>query len=121
VGTAAQNGQYRYRTNFRLGYDYNLWGAGLTWLHLPSIRNASAATAPTTTLEGADAYDLFNLDAHWNVTSTVAVRFGVDNLLDKSPNIYGANPGLTQALGSTLANYYDVLGRRYYAGVKITL
>jgi outer membrane receptor protein involved in Fe transport len=121
VGTLAQNGQYRYRTNFRLGYDYNLWGTGLTWLHLPSIKNAAAATAPTTTLQGAGAYDLFNLDAHWNVTSAISLRIGVDNLLDKAPEVVGANVGLTQALGSTVPNYYDVLGRRYYAGVKVTL
>ena len=46
---------------------------------------------------------------------------GVDNVMDKDPEVVGANPGLTQALGSTSPNYYDVLGRRFYVGVKLTL
>jgi len=118
--TLAQNGQFKYRTNLNLGYAVGPWGFGLTWQHLPSVKNAAAATAPATTLGGAGAYDLFDMNAHWDLSSMVSLRFGIDNLLDADPEIVGRNPGVTNALGSTSPNYYDVLGRRFYGGVKLT-
>jgi outer membrane receptor protein involved in Fe transport len=46
------------------------------------------------------------------------VRFGIDNLLNKQPLSIGANPGVTDAANQTNPGFYDVLGRRYYVGVK---
>jgi outer membrane receptor protein involved in Fe transport len=45
---------------------------------------------------------------------------GIDNLLDKQPPAVQRNPGLTTASNVTNAGFYDVLGRRYYLGVKAT-
>jgi iron complex outermembrane receptor protein len=118
--TLAQAGQFKYRSNLNLGYVNGPVGVGLTWRYLPSVRNAQAATTPTTTLEGAGAYSLFDLNARWEVNSVVSLRFGIDNLLNEDPEIVGRNPGVTEARGTTLPNFYDVLGRRYYAGVKLT-
>jgi outer membrane receptor protein involved in Fe transport len=118
--TLAQAGQFKYRSSLNLGYVNGPLGAGITWNHLPSVRNAAAATNPATTLGGAGAYNLFDLNARYELNQTVSLRFGVDNLLDEDPEIVGRNPGVTDALGSTLPNFYDVLGRRYYAGVKLT-
>jgi iron complex outermembrane recepter protein len=64
------------------------------------------------------SYDLIGAQAAWNVSSTFAVRAGVDNLFGKEPPVVGANPGVNNALGSTSPGYYDVLGRRYYVGAK---
>ena len=118
--TLAQQGQFKYRMNTNVGYVLGPLGFGVTWQHLPSVRNAAAATQPATLLSGAGAYDLFDLNARWELNQTVSLRFGVDNLLDTSPEVIGRNPGVTNALGSTSPNFYDVLGRRYYAGVKLT-
>jgi outer membrane receptor for ferrienterochelin and colicin len=47
-------------------------------------------------------------------------RAGIDNLFDRSPNIIGALPGTTAAVGEPdPAGTYDVLGRRFYLGVKV--
>ena len=43
----------------------------------------------------------------------------MDNLLNRDPEIVGYNKGVTNASGATNAGYYDILGRRYYAGVKL--
>jgi outer membrane receptor protein involved in Fe transport len=48
------------------------------------------------------------------------LRFGIDNLLDTEPEIVGFNPGQNNAMGATNAGFYDILGRRYYAGVKFS-
>jgi outer membrane receptor for ferrienterochelin and colicin len=107
------------------------WDLALNWQHLPSIRSASYVTDPLTTTRGADSYDVFALTGNWNITSSFAISGGVDNLLDKEPNRQGAgqvftipveNGGGTTVVngsGSTTANYYDVLGRRYFVNVKL--
>ncbi len=50
------------------------------------------------------------------------IRFGVDNLFDKAPPLFGVNTdptGGALAGGSYNAAYYDVNGRSFYAGVNI--
>jgi outer membrane receptor protein involved in Fe transport len=118
-GTLAQNGQYEYVADTNLGYSVGGWNFGLEWRHLPSVANAAKATTPTTTIQGTDSYDLFNLSANWSMSRTVTLRLGVDNLLDKDPLIVGYNPGVNNARGATAPGFYDILGRRYYAGVKL--
>jgi outer membrane receptor protein involved in Fe transport len=119
-GTVAQNGQYEYNAALNLGYSLGAWNVGFNWRHLPSAKNAAAATNPATTLQGPGSYDVVDFSAAWSMSDTVAMRFGVDNLFDREPEIVGANAGLTNAKGATLPGYYDVLGRRMYLGVKLT-
>ena len=40
-------------------------------------------------------------------------------MLDIEPEITGRNPGSTDAVGVTNAQYYDVLGRRYFLAVQL--
>jgi outer membrane receptor protein involved in Fe transport len=44
----------------------------------------------------------------------------VDNVLDKDPPTVQSNPGVTTASNVTNPGFYDVLGRRWYVGVKAT-
>ena len=97
AGTLAQNGQYDYRTNLRVGYTGGVFDVGINWRHLPSIENAAAATNPNTTMQGAGAYDLFDLSANWNINSTVSLRVGIDNLFNTDPEIYRRQPGRQRA------------------------
>ena len=91
---------------------------GVNWLHLPSAAPAQKGQSPTTRILGVPSYDLFGLQGSCTVTSPLAVRAGVDNVFDKEPPVVGANPGVNNAMGSTMPGYYDVLGRRYYVGAK---
>jgi len=72
---------------------------------------------PATTVQGTPSYNLFNLSAgyHWDKYS---FRAGIDNLLDKQPLVYGANPGVDTNTDTTLPQFYDPLGRRFYVGVE---
>lgn len=118
VGTLNQGGQYRWRSFTTLGYSFSSFDVGLNWLHLPSAGPAQKVQSPTTRILGVPSYDLFGLQGAWNVTSTLSIRAGVDNVFDKEPPVVGANPGVNNAMGSTSPGYYDVLGRRYYVGAK---
>jgi hypothetical protein len=44
---------------------------------------------------------------------------GIDNLTDEDPYITGAQPGDNNA-EVTRADYFDVLGRRGYIGIKMS-
>ena len=110
-------GIYTYKTFSHVGYAWNGLTANLGWQHLPSIRAAAASTVPNTTVQGAPAYDLFYLSAGYGFDK-YSVRFGIDNLLDKQPPVTARNPNFTTASNTTNPGYYDILGRRYYLGVK---
>jgi iron complex outermembrane receptor protein len=119
-GTADQGGLFTFRANSNIDYSWNSFNFGLNWEHLSSLKNAAAALTPATKVLGTPAYDLFNLSAgyHW---SKYSVRVGIDNLLDKQPLVYGSNPGVDTNTDTTLPQFYDPLGRRFFVGVKAKL
>jgi outer membrane receptor for ferrienterochelin and colicin len=53
------------------------------------------------------------------INDKIALRMGIDNLTDEQPNIVGATASDGNA-EVTRADYYDILGRRMYVGVKMT-
>jgi outer membrane receptor for ferrienterochelin and colicin len=124
TGTLDQGGQYDYRLLTNVSYRWSRFNAGFTWRYLPSVENAAKAISPTTTIQGAGAYSLFNLFGSCDL-GTVTLRAGVDNVLDKKPLIVGANPGVNGVgadtnTDQTNPSFYDPLGRRYYLGAKIS-
>jgi iron complex outermembrane receptor protein len=76
-------------------------------------------TDPLTPFAGAASYNLFNLAGSWRVNEMIGITLGIDNLLDRDPNRVGAGP-LDNGAGDTVSGYYDVLGRRYFGGIKLT-
>jgi outer membrane receptor protein involved in Fe transport len=65
------------------------------------------------TLRDARATHYLDLLGRWSVTDAVDIRFGINNLNDQQPRIY------SQAQQSnTDPNTYDVLGRRYFIGLR---
>ncbi len=78
-----------------------------------SRRTTSSASCAPNTRCFADtaAYDAFDLYGNYEVVKGFNVRLGVDNLLDKDPPVTRGIPG------STDAQNYDVIGRRYYVAL----
>ena len=100
---------------------------GLNMRYLPSIRAEAAARNPATTTTGAKAYSVFNLFARAAVNEKLEFRGGIDNLFDKMPLVVEAIPVGTPGnlLGDsntdvTRTEYYDILGRRFYVGLKMS-
>jgi outer membrane receptor protein involved in Fe transport len=89
----------------------------LTWQHLSDIDSEASASQPTTTIQGAGAYDMFNLNASYN-WENYSLRVGIDNLFDEDPETINNNPGIDSNSNSTNAGFYDTLGTRYYIGLK---
>jgi outer membrane receptor protein involved in Fe transport len=118
-GTFGQGGQFRFKSVATATFFKDAWSVGLRWRHLSSIKDATYVQNPNTAILGVGAYDKFDMFGNWSVSDNVSVRAGIDNLLDKQPPRTGVNPGSNNGLG-TNANYYDVVGRHYYAGVGLS-
>ena len=118
-GTFDQGGQYDYRVFTTANYTWDNWSVGLNWRHLPEIDAAAKVLAPNTTQQGADSYDIFNFNSSYS-WERYTLRFGVDNLFDTDPETINLIPGGDTNTDNTNPGYYDILGRRWYLGVKVT-
>ncbi|MBO9579703.1 MAG: TonB-dependent receptor [Sphingobium sp.] len=115
-------GAFRWKLFTTFGYNWGPVNVSLQWRHLPGVKTETSATAPNTTIVGAPSYNLFNLSTGVAVRKDVSFRFGVDNLFNKAPPLFGVNTApLNGALagGSYNAAYYDVNGRSFYAGINV--
>ena len=121
TGTLARGGLFDFQHLTSLNYLWPNLRLGLEWRHLDSARSEAAATSPTTTILGPNAYDTLSLDGGFSFGENYAVRFGIDNLTDEKPELTQSNPaGGDTNSDITIPGLYDVLGRRYYVGMSIS-
>jgi outer membrane receptor protein involved in Fe transport len=67
------------------------------------------------------AYGTLDAFGSFEINKQISLRGGIDNVTNREPPRVGINPGTTAAAGVTNAQYYDVLGRRYYMSVQLSL
>jgi outer membrane receptor protein involved in Fe transport len=122
LSTTYYGAQYKYKLNSTFGYNFASGNTslGLTWRYLPSIRSETATRNPATTQLGADSYQNFAMFARYSINERLELRGGIDNLLDEQPLIVEARPGVDSNADVTRADYYDILGRRAYIGLKMS-
>jgi outer membrane receptor protein involved in Fe transport len=122
VGT--QPGSYRWKLFTRFNYSVGPATVSLQWQHKPAIADITAVTRQGgTPITGAPAYDLFSLSGTYEVNKAASIRFGIDNLFDRAPPLMGVDTSADPAAGRLPGGRYDprnydVLGRRFYAGVN---
>lgn len=125
-GTSLTNGAFDYRTFTTFNYGFDDWSFSLRWRHVPtadSTLHPIAGDNPIPNVGADESYNVFDLSATWNMNESYVVRFGLDNVFDREPvitgretDVGGNNP--TSGRGTTEAGFYDVLGQRWYLGVK---
>ncbi len=103
----------KYMTN--VSYISGEFFGRLQWRHLPDIELFPGAGNVVTEADGVNYVDL-NFD--YNITDRISVFLGIDNILDDEPPILGFSLAGDANVDISL---YDVLGRRYYGGFRITL
>jgi outer membrane receptor protein involved in Fe transport len=123
-------GAFRYRTLVTVGYGIDQARIALQWQHLPSVEQAGfatfvpSATAPVYNQSPYPAYDLFNLNASYDITPDIGIRFGIDNLLNTAPPFGNVNTTADLTTGQLPGGgfngtFYDVQGRRFYIGANL--
>lgn len=120
---------FEYRIFGTVGYRWGPANISLQWQHMPAAEDASEAlfmnglAAQGTDQNGLPAYNLFNLNASYELNDNVRLRFGVDNLFNKWPprtNIdVNVDPSLGQLPGGGFNLLHDVQGRRFSMGATL--
>jgi outer membrane receptor protein involved in Fe transport len=119
-GVAGSGGLFDFRANSHVQYSWQALTVGLGWEYLSSIKDQSASMNPSTKVLPVGSYDLFNLYSSY-AFEKVTVRFGIDNLFNKTPPVVGDNPGVNDSSNVTNTGVYDPLGLRFYLGFNAKL
>jgi outer membrane receptor protein involved in Fe transport len=125
-----QGGAYPYRLNTTFGYTVGPANINLNWRYFPAVNAPGDATSPATNLTyQAKAYSVFDLTGFFSLPHGLQLRAGIQNIADSDPVITGhtknsvVNGVLQSPIGSTgqattLSQFYDPLGRRFFVGLK---
>jgi iron complex outermembrane recepter protein len=130
TGGTGENGLntnvFEYRALTTLGYSMGPWRTSLQWQHYPSLEDAAEATVPGGTPNTAPypSYNIFHLNASYQVTNDIGIRFGVDNLLNQRPPLGFFNPNFNTDVGQLrqgnfLGAVHDTNGRRFWVGGNV--
>ena len=65
-----------------------------------------------------DPWVIFNMNGSWNFTGNTTLNFGINNIADKKPPIWGYLAGTDLNIA---VNLYDPMGRSYFVGVEVGL
>ena len=120
---------FEYRIFGTVGYNWGPANISLQWQHIPATEDGAEVfflngQAPEgTDNSGIPAYNLFNLNAGYQVNDNLRLRAGIDNLFGKRPPITGidvdTDPSLGQLPQGGFSLFHDVLGRRFSLGANI--
>lgn len=92
----------------RLEYQRGGVNAGLRWRYIDGMKNVAKVTNPASTIPDVPSYNYFDLYGRWDITESISVSGGVNNLTDKDPPVVGTRPGVTQT------STYDIYGRQFF-------
>lgn len=118
-------GSYDFRTFTTFSYMQGPMSLSARWRYLPDIDSSDVVTSPNPQILSPGSYNMIDVSGSWVFGDNYILRAGIDNLFDKAPPITGAvdlnvDPNGTSGAGTTSAGFYDVLGRRYYVGLKVS-
>ena len=133
TGSGAQGTQqgssFEYKIFGTLGYNWGPASASLQWQHLPKTEDGGEApflnglVPAGTDNNGLPAYNVFHFNSSYQVSESVRLRFGMDNVFDIKPPITGVDTNVDPELGE-LPNgfysfYHDLQGRRFSFGASV--
>lgn len=105
----------RWKWSGQVAYEVGAVQVGARWRRMSSFRDSSLVTNAASTVAAPGAMQYVDLFARIRSKSGYEFRMGVTNVANVQPPQVGATAGFTnQAL-------YDVIGRAYYAAVKLRL
>lgn len=114
IGTTTGSSAPEWKANLVTTYAWDNFRGQLTTRYIDSMTHSNVVTGgspETNTSVGSVWY--FDLVGVYELTSSLTLRAGINNLFDQQPELYTPN---VQA--NTDPSLYDVLGRRYFIGLN---
>jgi outer membrane receptor protein involved in Fe transport len=105
IGSSAFSALPRWKQLTTINYKVDRFDFDFRWRTIGNMQDLNHNPVPKV--------DYFDLDARIKLLNSLEMRIGVDNLLDKQPPTF---PVSVQA--NTDPSTYDVLGRRFFLGLK---
>lgn len=96
------------------GYKSDTLGLGLRWRYQGALADVSSVLTPNNVQLPVAAYNLWDMFATVKVQKNIEFRFGVNNLFDKGL------PFVASSQISTDPALYDLIGRSFYVGARIS-
>jgi outer membrane receptor protein involved in Fe transport len=103
--------QHTFRTTWATPWDVDV---SLFWRYMSAVDDES------TTGANWDAYNWVDLAGTWQVTDSVQLRLGVNNVMDEDPPL-SSNAGIIPGNGNGWPSVYDGLGRYIFMGIALEL
>ncbi len=100
-------------------WSYGPAAVQLRWRHIGKLTQdaieLNGAPASDYMVPVIDAFDYFDLSGSYDLTDSIVLHAGVQNLFDKDPPVVGNDyGGTTENSGNTFPQTYDVLGRSFF-------
>jgi len=105
-------------------WSWNDLSLNLQWRHIGSVDKELPEVAGTfAAFRSIDSYNYLDLSASYNLwDDRIRLTGGIQNLTDKDPPVLGNEVGDTSSnSGNTFPSNYDMLGRVYSLGFRMTL
>lgn len=102
----------RWRAVTNVSYQTENYGLSLRWRWIDKMDNAANVGISGANAPGVDAVSYIDLNAQVSLNEAASFRFGIANLMDKQPPEWTGE-------AATDSSLYDVVGRRFFAGVSL--
>ncbi len=106
-----------WRATTRVSYETGPLAASLRWSHVGAMTNAetefrslNGQAAPVLAVPQLSAVNYFDLTFAWDVSDSLSLTLGAENLFDEDPPLLGS----AARDANTDPTTYDILGRRYF-------
>ncbi|PCG09565.1 TonB-dependent receptor [Sphingomonas ginsenosidimutans] len=110
VETTAGTAHPRWKAITSFNYTLGQASLGLRWRYIDSMINSAKVVSPASTTRGVRAYNVFDLNARFDVDDNTQFRMGATNLFNRAP------PQVGDQEGNYDPQNYDVIGRYFFIG-----
>ncbi|WP_129778651.1 TonB-dependent receptor [Peristeroidobacter soli] len=121
-GQPSPNWRHKLRATWYTPMDIDV---SLSWRYIGSVKSDRTLPEIGGVIPPVDAsisaQNYFDLAANWRMRDKVNVSLSINNVLDRTPPIIGANYILSYSNGGTYPGLYDLLGRYISLGLRASL
>ncbi|MFU8815041.1 MAG: TonB-dependent receptor domain-containing protein, partial [Pseudomonadales bacterium] len=111
-----------YKFTQRTTWTFGDFDVSYQWRHIGKVKEEGLTSAFLPAFSKIDAFNYVDLAATWQVTDQIRTTLSVFNAFDKSaPNVGNTIGATTTNSGNTFPQTYDVIGRYYTLGLRMTL